>query len=220
MSKIKTLLSSRAQEEIREAVQEAEKRTSSEVIPLCLPCSSEYQDALWKGAALGAIIAPTILYLLIHWSSSWIANDLWWLITGFVGSVSGASMVLFIPPLKRVLVGTSRMEKEVQKCAKQAFLEHEVFATKGRTGILIFLSLFERQTVILADSGIHKHVPQNEWDNVVHGMVDRIQHQEPGTAIREAIQKCADLLVKYSMNPSPTDQNELKDELRIGESGS
>ena len=40
--------------------------------------------------------------------------------------------------------------------AMAAFVEEEVFSTRDRTGILLFLSLFEHRVVVLGDSGINQ----------------------------------------------------------------
>ena len=51
----------------------------------------------------------------------------------------------------------------------------EVFKTRDRTGILIFLALFEHRAVILADEGIHRAVPREEWQALVDELVAGIR---------------------------------------------
>ena len=63
-----------------------------------------------------------------------------------------------IPTLRRFLVSPDEMDHQVRRRALQAFVEHEVFATRERTGVLLILSLFERRVVVLGDAGINAKV--------------------------------------------------------------
>jgi len=92
-----------------------------------------------------------------------------------------------------------------------------VFRTAERTGILIFLSLFERRVVILADSGIHARVADGEWDAMVARIVEGIRRGDPGAALAAAIRDCGDLLVRHGLRHPAGRGSELGDELRQGE---
>ena len=50
--------------------------------------------------------------------------------------------------------------------AAEAFVEERVFATEKRTGVLIFVALFEHRVVVLADEGIREQVPSDAWDGI------------------------------------------------------
>ena len=81
----------------------------------------------------------------------------------------GAGMALthFVPSVKRLLAGRTLLRKRVSQRAAEAFIAEEVFDTRERTGILLFVSLFERHVLVVGDSGINTHVKQEEWDDVV-----------------------------------------------------
>ena len=56
---------------IQAAVQEAEGRTSGEIVPYVVERSDPYQNALWKGAALGALLGPMVALAIYRWTNVW-----------------------------------------------------------------------------------------------------------------------------------------------------
>src|SRR5262247_4062785 len=73
-----------------------------------------------------------------------------------------------IDAVRRVLLEPALVEARVAERARRAFAEHGLTRTRGRTGILIFVALFERRVVVLADEGIHRALGPNEsWTEVV-----------------------------------------------------
>ena len=56
------------------------------------------------------------------------------------------------------------MGERVAARAERAFLEHEVFATRDRTGILVFLSIFERRVVVQSTAGIDHAVDGERFE--------------------------------------------------------
>ena len=71
------------------------------------------------------------------------------------------------------MVSNSTVEHRVMQRAETAFLEREVFKTGKRIGILLFISALERKVVILADSGISKLVPNEEWQLIVDNLIEQ-----------------------------------------------
>ena len=108
------------------------------------------------------------------------------------------------------------MAHRVERRAAAAFLEQEVFKTRRRTGILLFLSLFERRVMVLGDSGIHQKVQEGEWDGVVRQVVQGIRGGHTGDALVAAIRECGSLLERHGLMREAGDADELSDELREG----
>jgi len=122
-----------------------------------------------------------------------------------------------IAPLRRALAGAELVELRVRRRAAAAFLEQEVFATGERVGILLFLSLFERRVVVLADSGIHARVAPGEWDGIAGEIAQGIRRGEAEAALVAGVRACGELLARHGLAPRPGRGNELPDELRRGE---
>lgn len=211
------LFSDAEQEAIRTAVAEAEKRTSGEIVPYVVPASDAYANALWKGAAFGALAGP-LLALALHrlWDLWGTHLDLWIAVPAAAGAAIGFLLAAFVPPVKRWLAGDEMLELRTRQRAEMAFLEAEVFRTRDRTGILLFLSLFEHRVVVLADSGIHALVQPGQWEAIAAAIAAGIRAGRAGEALLEAIRSCGDLLERHGVARRADDVNELPDELRRG----
>jgi putative membrane protein len=199
---------------IRAAVGEAEKRTSGEIVPYVVDQSDEYLSATWKGAALGAILGPLVALAIHRWSSIWgIPIDWWIALPAPVGGAVGYLLSL-LPPVRRWMVGDEVLEARTRRRAAVAFLDQEVFRTENRTGILLFVSLFERRVVLLADSGIHQKVEQGQWEEITRRLASEIRKGRTGPAMVEAIHACGELLERHKVDILPEDRDELSNELR------
>lgn len=54
--------------------------------------------------------------------------------------------------------------------AQSLFLQHELFATRERCGVLLLVSEFEREIVILPDTGVSAQLPQTTFEAVIDSM--------------------------------------------------
>lgn len=203
-------------EAIRRATIEAESRTSGEIVPLVVGSCADYGEALWKLVAFGAMLLPLLAAaVFIRWEV-WAENPaLWILAPSIVGAGAGFVLSRGCPACLRWLMDTEDLEKAVMARARRAFLEEEVFATRERTGILIFLSLFERRVVVMGDEGIHRAVEQHEWDDVVGSLIEGIRSGKVADALIQAIKDCGEILNQHGVEIRPDDTNELKDGLRM-----
>jgi putative membrane protein len=127
----------------------------------------------------------------------------------------GALAVQYIDVLKRIFVGQEHLDRATRQRAETAFLQEEVFNTRHRTGILIFISFFEREVIVIADRGISKVVEQKEWDKLVKGITQNIRMGKVVEGISESIKRCGEILLEKGFIKTPDDVNELRDDLRI-----
>jgi putative membrane protein len=202
-------------EAIRAAVREAESRTSGEIVPYVVDQSDDYASAAWKGAALGALLAPLVALAIYRWTNIWgIPLAYWIALPAPVGGAVAYLIAAFLPPVRRWLTSEHVLEARVRRRAAAAFLEQEVFRTEHRTGILLFVSLFERRVVLLADSGIHQKVEDGQWESITRRSAREIGHGRPGPALVEAIRSCGEVLARHHVDIQPDDRNELSDDLR------
>jgi putative membrane protein len=187
-------------EAVRRAVAAAEAESAGEIVPYVVAASDPYPGTAWKGAALGALLAALLAWVVHGWGGFWGGPDFFWMVVPpAAGAALGLLAVHFLPPLHRWLAGTELIELRTHRRAAAAFLEREVFRTPRRTGILLFVSLLERRVVVLADSGIHERVEDGAWDAVVARIVAGIRRGDPGAALAVAIRECGDLLVRHGL---------------------
>jgi putative membrane protein len=202
-------------EAIRRATADGERRSSGEIVPYIVERVVDSDEARWAGAALGALGAALVAGIVHAFGGFWGGFGIWWIaLPTFVGAGVGY-LVAGLEAVGRRLIPEDRLERAVDLRAKAAFLEEEVFATRERTGILIFLALFERRAMILADSGIHRSVPEDAWQGVVDDLISGIKAGRAAKALEEAVTVCGKLLEEHGVERRPDDEDELPDEPRI-----
>jgi putative membrane protein len=205
-------------EAVRAAVAEAERKTSGEIVSYFVEESDAYTGTLWKGTALGAFTGPLIAEAIYFLGNFWGGlMPLWIALPAAAGGALGFLLTAYVPTVKRWVAGAEVLDLRTRQRAEIAFLEQEVFRTRDRTGILIFLSLFEHRVVVLSDSGINQKAVPGQWDGIVQTVVAGIRAGKPGEALVEAIRQCGALLETCGVAVQPDDRNELENELRRGD---
>ncbi|MDH3255651.1 MAG: hypothetical protein OEM62_11710 [Acidobacteriota bacterium] len=215
MSGVSDIFTPAAEAEIRAAVDRAEEGTAGEIVPFVVAQSDSYEGSLWKGATFGALslslVAAAVWSVYQPWGPPLVA---WLIAPPLVGASLGFLAAGAVPALRRVLIGAEVMETRVRRRASVAFLEEEVFRTRERTGILLFLSLFERRALVLGDAGINRKVREEEWEALVSRLAAGIHDRRAVAALVMAIEECGDLLRRRGVEVRPDDMDELSDELR------
>ncbi|MFP4227277.1 MAG: TPM domain-containing protein [Salinivenus sp.] len=219
---MQTLIDALDRDRVRAAVEQAETRTAGEIVPVVVPKSDEYEVATWRGAVFGGLIGLVAVLLVLQFYSGW---ALGWLYTpGGVAlvvlgtSVLGGALTTTVPVLRRRAAGSDLLDETVHRRALQAFVEEEVFNTRDRTGILIFVSLLEHRVEVLGDTGINQHVQPDDWVEVVDCIREGIRHDHFTDGLVEAVQLCGRLLERRGMDAGPGNKNELPNTVRTPES--
>ncbi len=204
---------------IKEAISTAETRTSGEIVPYIVAQSDKHEVALWRGAGLSALLVYAVI-LGIRWLPGWGAPQ--WL-EGFtpvlliaVAGGIGAVLTQLIPALRRRLAGRRRLIVTTHRRAVQAFLEKEVFLTRERTGILLFVSLLEHRIEVIGDAGINAKVEADDWAKVVATIQKNIKMGKLADGLVEGITECGFLLEKAGVAIRSDDTNELADDVTFG----
>ena len=83
------------------------------------------------------------------------------------------------------------------------------------TGIMIFVSFFEHEVMVMADRGISKVVDQKEWDKIVANIISHIKKNKVADGMVLAIERCAEVLIENGFTRTKDDVNELRDDLRL-----
>lgn len=205
---------------IKIAVKEAETKISGEIVPVIVEKSGYYNIANYKGSLIGGAFAFIIMIILdryfIHDASVTLFYDpVFILFVVILGGILGSVLPIFSQPVMRLLVSQRHLDHSTRQRAENAFLEEEVFNTRHRTGIMIFISFFEREVIVMADRGISKVVDQKQWDKIVGDLVSHIRLGKIVDGLEGAIKRCGEILLEKGFNVNDDDVNELRDDLRI-----
>lgn len=201
---------------IKNAVKTAESKISGEIVPVFVEKSSHYTIANYRAALIGAAAVFFLIVIFDRYVPSLAVYDpVLIFVLVMLGGFIGAMISHFINPVKRLMLSQSYMDQATRKRAQTAFLEEEVFNTRQRTGIMIFISFFEHEVIVMADKGISKVVEQKEWDAIVRKIIDHVKQGKITDGIEAAILRCGEILLEKGFVITPDDVNELKDDLRM-----
>lgn len=201
---------------IKAAVKQAEDKISGEIVPVFVERSGFYTIANYRGGlSLGALVFVIIVILDRYAPSLAVYDPLFIFLLVLLGGMLGALVTNYLDPIKRIMLSQSHLDQATRKRAENAFLEEEVFNTRHRTGIMIFVSFFEHEVMVMADRGISKVVEQKEWDKLVKNIIEKIRMGKVSEGIEAAILRCGEILLEKGFVKSPDDINELRDDLRI-----
>jgi len=205
---------------IKNAVKQAEDSISGEIVPVIVERSGHYSLANYRSSLIAASLTFLMMIVLDRYIITDAANTLYYdplfiFIVVILGGLIGAALPNFIPVLKRVLVSQRHFDYATRQRAENAFLEEEVFNTRYRTGIMLFISFFEHEVIVMADRGISKVVDQKQWDKIVSEMVNQIRAGKIVDGLEGAIKRCGEILLEKGFKKTEDDVNELGDDLRI-----
>jgi putative membrane protein len=198
--------------QVSTAVAEAEKRTSGEIVPMIVKRSS-----MVGHVPLQLVLFWLILVLVLHVTLHTLIYNIFSLPMFLTVGVIGAVAFWFLGRcefLQRLLVPPRDQHFSVLARAQLEFTAQKIQNTVDHTGILIFVSLMERQCVVLADEGIASKLKPETWKSVVDQVIDGVKNGHPAEGLVKAIHTCGDLLSEF-FPLKQGDTNELPNELVI-----
>ncbi len=194
------------------AITEVELKTSGELRLIIARRSSSTSHVV----PLLAFILAT-LFLMYLWSSRhylMLGDTSWQMPVALVVAAGLALLLGRWPLLQRRLTWPSDLEQQVMTRAELEFHREGLSATADGTGILIFLSVFERQAVVLADKGIAGKLDRTVWDEVIAHILDGFRQNTLRENLELAIRRCGELLNKQ-FPIQPGDKNELPNHVLV-----
>jgi putative membrane protein len=190
--------------EVESAIAEAEKKTSAELVVVIATRSGRYDRAEDFFGVLLALIAVAIAWLL--WqdltpaSADWTSGHeltlgllpvlglfLFWFLVG-------AGLATRFPRLAHLFIPRDQYEAEVRRRGFEAFHLFRVGHTKGRIGILIYVSLVERMAWVVGDDAIAAALPEKTWDSACAAVVRGFSSGNHQQGLVEAVRLCTDAL--------------------------
>ena len=98
----------------------------------------------------------------------------------------------------------------VHKSALDQFMAHGIHQTKGKTGVLVFVSLAEHMIEVVADGGIHSKVKKTIWGDAIAKMLLKTKQGQLGDGLADGIDDIGAILAEH-FPPDEDDVNELTD---------
>jgi putative membrane protein len=172
--------------------------------------SGEYVEGqIIAGLLIGGLLSLAVVDLF--WDDS-----LWYFMgLSFVSVFLLTWLVAYLPALKRLFSSSKRMTGQVKEKALAAFYEKGLYKTRDETGVLFFISLYERKVWVLADRGIYKKISPASLQSHAKAIAQGIKNGTACEALCSEIERIAEVLVEHFPVKSD-DVNELPDEVMVG----
>jgi putative membrane protein len=210
---------------IEAAVAKAEASSDGEIVTIVAGRSDSYHDVGLHYAILFMLLVPVAAAIV---PQSWIDRAsvffLGWdaalSLRVLMGIVLVAMIVAFLivryalawMPLRMALTPAHTKTRRVRRRALELFRFTCEQKTKGRTGILLYISLLERRAEIVADEAIHSRTKPEVWGEAMHALVAELKAGRPGEGMAQAVGRIGAVLAECL--PAQKDNpNELPDRL-------
>lgn len=204
-----SVLDQGAQAAVTAAIRNAESRTVGEIVPVVLERSDDHPSAQWSCALLALLVGSALLERFLPWS---VPHELLACQLGL--GAAGFLLARLLPDLARHFVPERRATHAAEEQASQEFYRQGLRETRDRTGILIFVSLFERRVVVLGDVGIHAKVGDDHWQKTRDAILAGIARGALADGIVAGVKACGDVLAEH-FPASSKSANELEDRLIV-----
>lgn len=194
-------------EVIASAISRAEKTTSGEIVVVVARASSTYRYFALMCVALVALAVPLPLIHFTKWPIEYVY--LLQLAVFLVG------VLLVQWDAFRVAIAPRALKHaRAHLRAVEQFLVQDLHTTKGRTGVLIYVSWAERYAEVIADDGIYEKVTPQVWDDLIAGLTGAIRKGTRTGGFVAAIDTCGAILAEH-FPPETRDRDELPNHLIV-----
>lgn len=218
-----THLTKEDRERITAAIGAAEQASMGEIVPIVATRSDAYHDVGLHYAVLAMLAVPAGLAFV---PDGWIECLRRWL-RGWDGDFTRGSGLLALfaamtlaflavryalawMPLRMALTPGRTKTRRVRRRAIDLFRASAERKTRGRTGILVYLSLAERRAEIVADEAIHGRTEPDVWGAAMAALIDEVKAGRPGEGLVLAIDRIGAVLAEI-LPPETDNPNELPD---------
>jgi putative membrane protein len=207
------------------AVAEAERKSNGEIVTIVAAKSDAYHDVGLQYAVLAMLLVPTVGALLPQTWIDWGTG----LFLGWNGELSFRLLMVLMfvkmtalflivryalawMPARMALTPGRTKTRRVHRRAVELFRTGCEMKTRGRTGVLLYLSLAERRAEIVADEAIADQVEPDVWGEAMALLVEEVKAGRPGQGMALAVERIGAVLAPI-LPPQADNPNELPDRL-------
>ena len=210
---------------VTEAVAKVERESDGEIVTIVAAQSDAYHDVGLHYAVLAMLVVPGLIAIVPEgWVNGAAAITLGW---NAEFSRGGLMLALFVvlaivflvvrfalawQPLRMALTPGGTKTRRVHRRAVQLFRTGCELKTRGRTGVLLYLSLAEHRAEIVADRAIADRVEPEVWGEAMEVLIDEVKAGRPGAGMAKAVGEIGVVLARI-LPPTHHDDNELSDRL-------
>ena len=207
------------------AVTHAEERSDGEIVTIVADRSDSYHDVGLHYAVLAMLLVPIAWGLapqaVLDWGLGLVfgwnhvltrAEFMTLLFVKLAGAFLIVRYLLAWMPLRMALTPRATKARRVRRRALELFRVGAEQRTVGRTGVLLYLSMWERRAEIVADDAIDSMVAPEVWGDAMASLIGEVKVGRPGEGMAQAVAAIGKVLALH-FPKSSADTNELPDRL-------
>ena len=187
----------------------AERKTVGEILPVVLERSDEHPGARWLAALTFLLLGSGVLALSSAWHVPWLV-----LAVQLLCGALGWATARLLPDFQRLFVGEAHATQAAEEQAFQEFYRHGLHHTQAQTGVLVFVSLFERRAIVLGDCGIDAKVSEELWKATTERILAGLAAGSLRDGLVAGIRSCGEVLAEH-FPPAAGDRNEVPDRVIV-----
>jgi putative membrane protein len=181
-------LSTEEHEKLRQALADAERRTTARLELTVVRASDKYPLYPMLYGGMAALAALGALAVFAHGLS---------LRSGFyisAGVFAAVSLILEWLPLRLMLIPKHARAWECWELAHRSFASRVLARNDRKTGILIFVSLGERYIEVVTDRDVDRHIKQDVWDGLIRDFTTAAKEKRIGEGLAAAVETATKVL--------------------------
>ncbi len=190
---MKLFLTDTERHDLEQLIKKSEQEAGAQIVLAVIGRCDNYAEIPWKAFSAGTVLSGLVVLPVFLLYPVWTTGSAILLSLAVVfgtGIILALATILW-PWCARLLLSSHRRETETLQYAESLFLNHEHFATGKRNGVLLMVSLFERQVVILPDTGLRGRLDKSRIEQVISAMKSPLRHRN----VREALEAGLAVLV-------------------------
>ncbi len=220
MRKASEIISAEQRSRIESAVSAAESKTCCEIVPVVATVSGRYDRAEDLAGLWCAVVGAVVVFLTLpgHTDAGrWGGIPIWGqvvllAIVILLSFVVGAAIAERLHGLRRLFTPRRHMTEEVNLRARELFFDRRIHHTTGASGLLIFVSLYERMAVVLGDRSVVETLGQTFCEDLCQRLTASLRSDDIAAAICDTIHHAGTSL-QSALPRTDHDANELPDTL-------
>lgn len=214
-------LSQTDQDLVTAAVAKAERESDGEIVTVLARRSDAYHDVGLHYAVLAMLLVPAwwavapqsmvdwFVGLLLGWNAEPTRGQVMlYMFAKLAGTFLVVRFLLAWRPLRMALTPGRTKSRRVHRRAVETFRASCELKTRGRTGVLLYLSLDEKRAEIVADKAINDLVEAEVWGEAMAVLIREVKAGRPGPGLALAIERIGAVLAPI-LPPTHDNPDEL-----------
>lgn len=222
MSRLEQQFDEQDRQRINAAIAEAEAQTAAQIVPVVAASSGRYDRAEDIFGLLMGIASAAAVWFFVgdaqpgtdSWAGYTPATKIAFMAGALVaGFILGAVLASYAAPLRRPFTPRKEMRQNVARAASAAFFDQSLHTTSAGTGLLIYVSMYERRAAILADEAVLEALGQPALDALCRDLTDLLADTDATEALCQTIRRAGEML--DAMPPDKEETQPLPNELLL-----